>query len=63
MDHYLQISYNQKKILKSFIETLLDELRDAFESEDFEIKSINKDESEKDALLKKIKKYAEEKRI
>ncbi|WP_296645481.1 Lon protease family protein [Romboutsia sp. 13368] len=53
-----------KKDIEKLIETLLDELRDAFESEDFEIgknQLIDEFEIEKDALLKKIKKYAEEK--
>ena len=53
-----------KKDIEKLIETLLDELRDAFESEDFEIgknQLIEEYEIEKDALLKKIKKYAEEK--
>ncbi|MBQ6630620.1 MAG: AAA family ATPase [Romboutsia sp.] len=51
-----------KKDIEKLIETLLDELRDAFESEDFEIgknQLIDEFEIEKDALLKKIKKYAE----
>ena len=55
-----------KKDIEKLIETLLDELRDAFESEDFEIgknQLIEEYEIEKDALLKKIKKYAEEKEI
>ena len=53
-----------KKDIEKLIETLLDELRDAFESEDFEIgknQLIEEYEIEKDTLLKKIKKYAEEK--
>ena len=50
--------------MKSLIETLLDELKDAFESEDFEIgknQLIEEYEIEKDAIIKKIKKYGEEK--
>ena len=53
-----------KKDIEKLIETLLDELRDAFESEDFELgknQLIEDYEREKDALLKKIKKYGEEK--
>ncbi len=52
-----------KKDLEKLIETLLDELKDAFESEEFEIgknQLIDEYEIEKDALLKKVKKYAEE---
>lgn len=53
-----------KKDIEKLIETLLDELKDAFESEDFEIgknQLIEEYEIEKDTLIKKIKKYAEEK--
>ena len=53
-----------KKDIEKLIETLLDELKDTFESEDFEIgknQLIEEYEIEKDALIKKIKKYAEEK--
>ncbi|MGL5348611.1 MAG: Lon protease family protein [Peptostreptococcaceae bacterium] len=53
-----------KKDIEKLIETLEDELRDAFESEDFELgknQLIEDYEREKDALLKKIKKYGEEK--
>lgn len=53
-----------KKDIEKLIETLLDELVDAFESEDFEIgknQLIEEYEIEKDTLLKKIKKYGEEK--
>ena len=53
-----------KKDIEKLIETLLDELVDTFESEDFEIgknQLIEEYEIEKDALLKKIKKYGEEK--
>ncbi|HSQ88945.1 ATP-binding protein [Romboutsia sp.] len=53
-----------KKDIEKLIETLLDELKDAFESEDFEIgknQLIEEYEIEKDILLKKIKKYGEEK--
>lgn len=53
-----------KKDMEKLIETLLDELKDAFESEDFEIgknQLIEEFEIEKEALLKKIKKYGEEK--
>lgn len=52
-----------KKDMEKLIETLLDELKDAFESEDFEIgknQLIEEFEIEKEALLKKIKKYGEE---
>ena len=50
--------------IEKLIETLLDELKDAFESEDFEIgknQLIEEYEIEKDTLVKKMKKYAEEK--
>ena len=53
-----------KKDIEKLIETLLDELEDTFESEDFEIgknQLIDEYEIEKDILLKKIKKYGEEK--
>ncbi|MEG1312270.1 MAG: ATP-binding protein [Romboutsia sp.] len=53
-----------KKDIEKLIETLLDELRDTFESEDFEIgrnQVIEEYEIEKEILLKKIKKYGEEK--
>ncbi len=53
-----------KKDMEKLIETLLDELRDAFESEDFELNKnelLDDYEIEKDALLQKIKKYGEEK--
>ena len=53
-----------KKDIEKLIEILLDELKDAFESEDFEIgknQLIEEYEIEKDTLIKKIKKYAEEK--
>lgn len=53
-----------KKDIEKLIETLLDELRDTFESEDFEIgknQVVEEYEIEKDALIKKIKKYGEEK--
>ena len=53
-----------KKDIEKLIETLLDELKDAFESEDFEIgknQLIEEYEIEKDTLVKKMKKYAEEK--
>lgn len=52
-----------QKDIEKLIETLLDELRDAFESEDFELgknQLIEEFEIEKEALLKKIKKYGEE---
>ena len=53
-----------KKDIEKLIETLLDELKDAFESEDFEIgknQLIEEYEIEKDTLVKKMKKYAEDK--
>lgn len=53
-----------KKDIEKLIETLLDELKDTFESEDFEIgknQLIDDYEIQKDVLLKKIKKYGEEK--
>ena len=53
-----------KKDMEKLIENLLDELRDAFESEDFEINKnelLDDYEIEKDTLLQKIKKYGEEK--
>ncbi|MEG0843212.1 MAG: ATP-binding protein [Romboutsia sp.] len=52
-----------KKDIEKLIETLLDELKDTFESEDFEIgknQLIEEFEIEKELLLKKIKKYGEE---
>lgn len=51
-----------KKDIEKLIEILLDELKYAFESEDFEIAKnqlIEEYEIEKDVLLKKIKKYGE----
>lgn len=53
-----------KKDIEKLIETLLEELRDTFESEDIELAKnqvLEDYEIEKDALLKKIKKYGEEK--
>lgn len=53
-----------KKDIEKLIETLLDELKDAFESEDYELGKNQLLESydiEKEALLKEIKKYGEEK--
>lgn len=53
-----------KKDIEKLIETLLDELKDAFESEDYELGKNQLLESydiEKEALLKDIKKYGEEK--
>lgn len=53
-----------QKDIEKLIESLLDELKDAFESEDFELgknQLIEDFEIEKEALLKKIKKYGEEK--
>lgn len=53
-----------KKDIEKLIETLLDELIEAFESEDFELSKnqlVEEYEIEKDALLKQIKKYGEEK--
>lgn len=53
-----------KKDMEKLIENLLDELRDAFESEDFELNKnelLDDYEIEKDTLLQKIKKYGEEK--
>lgn len=52
-----------QKDIDKLMETLLDELLDAFESEDFELgktQLIEEYEIEKEALLKKIKKYGEE---
>jgi len=52
-----------KKDMDKLIETLLDELRDAFESEDYEIGKNQLLESydiEKESLLKEIKKYGED---
>lgn len=53
-----------KKDIEKLIETLLEELRDTFESEEIELAKnqvLEDYEKEKDALLKKIKKYGEEK--
>lgn len=53
-----------KKDMEKLIETLLDELKDAFESEDFELAKnelLDDYEIEKDALIQQIKKYGEEK--
>ena len=53
-----------KKDMEKLIESLLEDFKNAFESENFEIeknKLLDEYEIEKDALLKKIKKYAEEK--
>ncbi|MGL5713642.1 MAG: Lon protease family protein, partial [Paraclostridium sp.] len=53
-----------KKDMEKLIDTLLDEIRDAFESEDFEISKnelLDDYEIEKDALLQKIKEYGKEK--
>lgn len=53
-----------KKDMDKLIETLLDELKDAFESEDFELSKnelLDDYEIEKDTLLQQIKKYGEEK--
>ena len=53
-----------KKDMEKLIETLLDELKDAFESEEFEMSKnelLDDYEIEKEALLQKIKKYGEEK--
>lgn len=53
-----------QKDIEKLIETLLDELRDTFESEDFELSKnqlLEDYDIEKEALLKKIKKYGEEK--
>ena len=53
-----------KKDIEKLIESLLDELRDTFESEDFEIgknQLLEDYDIEKETLLKKIKKYGEEK--
>lgn len=53
-----------KKDIEKLIETLLKELRDTFESEEIELAKnqvLEDYEKEKDALLKKIKKYGEEK--
>jgi lon-related putative ATP-dependent protease len=52
------------KDMEKLIETLLDELRAAFESEEFEIgknQIIDEYEIEKEALIQQIKKYGEEK--
>lgn len=52
-----------KKDIEKLIEILLDELKDAFESEDYELGKNQLLESydiEKEALLKEIKKYGEE---
>lgn len=53
-----------KKDIEKLIETLLEELRDTFESEEIELAKnqvLEDYEKEKDILLKKIKKYGEEK--
>lgn len=53
-----------KKDIEKLIETLLEELRDTFESEEIELAKnqvLEDYEKEKDVLLKKIKKYGEEK--
>ena len=53
-----------KKDIEKLIETLLDELKDAFESEDYELgknQLLENYDIEKEALLKEIKKYGEEK--
>lgn len=53
-----------KKDIEKLIETLLEELRDTFESEEIELAKnqvLEEYEKEKDVLLKKIKKYGEEK--
>ncbi len=53
-----------KKDIEKLIEALLDELKDAFESEDYELGKNQLLESydiEKESLLKEIKKYGEEK--
>ncbi|MDU2688329.1 MAG: AAA family ATPase [Paeniclostridium sordellii] len=53
-----------KKDMEKLIEILLDELKDAFESEDFELAKnelLDDYEIEKDALIQQIKKYGEEK--
>lgn len=53
-----------KKDIEKLIETLLEELRDTFESEEIELAKnqvLEDYEKEKDLLLKKIKKYGEEK--
>ncbi|RDY24110.1 ATP-binding protein [Romboutsia maritimum] len=53
-----------KKDIEKLIESLLDELKDAFESEDYELgknQLLEDFDIEKEALLKKIKKYGEEK--
>ena len=52
-----------KKDIEKLIETLLDDLKDAFESEEFELAKnqlIEDYEKEKDILLKQIRKYGEE---
>lgn len=53
-----------KNDIEKLIENLLDEIKDAFESEDFELAKnqlIEDYEIEKEELLKRIKKYGEEK--
>lgn len=53
-----------KKDIEKLIETLLEELKDTFESEEIELAKnqvLEDYEKEKDVLLKKIKKYGEEK--
>lgn len=52
-----------KKDIEKLIEALLDELKDAFESEDYELgknQLLESYEIEKEALLKEIKKYGED---
>lgn len=52
-----------KKDIEKLIETLLDELTDAFESEDYELgknQLLENYDIEKEALIKEIKKYGEE---
>ena len=55
-----------KKDMEKLIETLLDELKDAFESEDFELSKnelLDDYEIEKESLLQQKKKYGKEKGI
>ncbi len=50
--------------MEKLIESLLEDFKNAFESENFEIeknKLLDEYEIEKDMLLKQIKKYGEEK--
>ena len=52
--------------MEKLIESLLEDFKNAFESENFEIeknKLLDEYEIEKDMLLKQIKKYGEEKGI